>query len=191
MKTVFIRAIEAAVDDKAAVLRVAAAGPSAARFEVALESLRRLPKSPFAYWTGEAVRSCFARHPRFEDGGRTAKVGLQTSDDFRFVRLATEVPPSGRGRRWFPFAKGGAFSRFYADVYLVVDWEKDGRNVFGYSKAFVRNPDFFFRPGLTWPRRTTSGLSLRVMPAGCIFADKGPAAFVAGDDPEALLALLA
>jgi len=118
-------------------------------------------------------------------------VGLQTSDDFRFVRLATEVPPSGRGRRWFPFAKGGAFSRFYADVYLVVDWEKDGRNVFGYSKAFVRNPDFFFRPGLTWPRRTTSGLSLRVMPAGCIFADKGPAAFVEGDDPDALLALLA
>ncbi|WP_295543465.1 hypothetical protein [uncultured Thiohalocapsa sp.] len=29
------------------------------------------------------------------------------------------------------------------------------------------------------------------MPAGCIFADKGPAAFVADDDPEALLALLA
>jgi hypothetical protein len=29
------------------------------------------------------------------------------------------------------------------------------------------------------------------MPAGCIFADKGPAAFVAGDDPQALLALLA
>jgi hypothetical protein len=29
------------------------------------------------------------------------------------------------------------------------------------------------------------------MPAGCIFADKGPAAFTDGDDPERLLALLA
>jgi hypothetical protein len=29
------------------------------------------------------------------------------------------------------------------------------------------------------------------MPAGCIFADKGPAAFVANDDPDTLLALLA
>lgn len=29
------------------------------------------------------------------------------------------------------------------------------------------------------------------MPAGCIFADKGPAAFVASDDPEDLLSLLA
>lgn len=51
--------------------------------------------------------------------------------------------------------------------------------------------DAFFRPGLTWPRRTTSGLALRAMPAGCIFADKGPAALVAADDPQALLALLA
>jgi hypothetical protein len=32
---------------------------------------------------------------------------------------------------------------------------------------------------------------MRVMPAGCIFADKGPAAFVAGDDPGELLALCA
>ncbi len=31
---------------------------------------------------------------------------------------------------------------------------------------------------------------MRAMPAGCIFADKGPAAFVEGDDPQTLLTLL-
>src|SRR5438045_1833349 len=51
--------------------------------------------------------------------------------------------------------------------------------------------EFYFRPGLTWPWRTQSGLALRVMPAGCIFADKGPAAFVQHDNGEELLALLA
>ena len=50
--------------------------------------------------------------------------------------------------------------------------------------------DFYFRPGLTWPRRT-NGLSLRAMPSGCIFADKGPAVFVEKDDSEELLALAA
>ncbi len=54
----------------------------------------------------------------------------------------------------------------------------------------TENTDFYFRPGLTWPRRTTSGLSLRAMPAGCIFADKGPAAFLEDDDAPELLALL-
>jgi hypothetical protein len=37
--------------------------------------------------------------------------------------------------------------------------------------------EFFFRKGLTWPRRTTSGMSVRILPEGCIFADKGPTAF--------------
>jgi hypothetical protein len=76
-------------------------------------------------------------------------------------------------------------------VHLVVDWAEGGRSVYGYSKSFVRNQDCFFRPGLTWPRRTQGGLSIRVMPAGCIFADKGPSAFVEGDDSRHLLALLA
>ena len=50
--------------------------------------------------------------------------------------------------------------------------------------------NFFGRPGLTWPRRT-SGLSLRVLPAGSAFADKGPALFRANDSRPALLADLA
>jgi hypothetical protein len=37
--------------------------------------------------------------------------------------------------------------------------------------------DYYFRPGLTWPRRTQRGFSVRRLPAGCIFADKGPAVF--------------
>ena len=50
--------------------------------------------------------------------------------------------------------------------------------------------DFFGRPGLTWPRRT-SGLSLRVLPADSAFADKGPALFRVDDSRPALLADLA
>ena len=49
---------------------------------------------------------------------------------------------------------------------------------------------FFFRPGLTWPSRT-NGLSFRVLPAGCIFGHKGPAAFVENDVEIELLALCA
>lgn len=189
MKTVFIRAIEAAVDDKAELIREAVRGPSAARFDVNIGSFAQVPRSPFAYWTSNAIQSCFTTHSQLESKGRTAKQGLATADDFRFVRLATEV--NGRGARWLPFAKGGAFSQFYADVYLVVDWADDGRNVYGYSKAFVRNPDLYLRPGLTWSLRTTSGLSFRALPAGCIFGHKGPAAFVEGDAPCELLALCA
>lgn len=201
MKTVFIRAIEAPVDEKAALIRDAARGAGLARFEADLSTFSQVPRSPFAYWAGDAVRACFERYPRFGRTGRTVKQGLATADDFRFVRLMTEAGPPAVQCRWFPFAKGGAFSRFYADVYLLVDWSDDGARIkhnlndAGKVRSNVwmlrdTAANFFFRPGLTWPRRT-NGLSLRMLPAGCIFADKGPAIFDDGDDSRVLLALCA
>ena len=44
------------------------------------------------------------------------------------------------------------------------------------------NADLLLPTGLTWPRANADGLSLRVaVPQDCVFADKGPAAFVPGD----------
>ncbi|MGH9130526.1 MAG: hypothetical protein ACRDWV_02385, partial [Acidimicrobiales bacterium] len=80
-----------------------------------------------------------------------------------------------RGRRWVPFAKGGEYSPYWADIHLVVDWEEDGARIRSYDGSVIRNQQYYFRPGITWPRRTNSGFGPRVLPAGCAFADKGPA----------------
>ncbi len=162
--------------------------PDARVFEVAPDAFDVVPGKPFAYWVSDAVRTTFARLSAFECDERTARQGLATADDFRFVRAWWE---SHEELNWRNFAKGGSFSPFYSDVYLAVNWRQDGKEMGAFSGSVIRNPNLYFRPSLTWPRRTTSGLSLRVMPRGCIFADKGPAAFVADDVPDALLALLA
>ncbi len=193
--TVFLRLLEAR--DKPEALRRALRDPGDGnRFEADTAHFSAVPRSPFAYWVSDRVRRLFRELPRFEGEGRTAKVGLQTSDDFRFVRAAWEVDPETIGKSWFPFAKGGKFSPFYADLHLVVNWRDDGaeiRNLLdrrsGRLLSRPQNPDYFFRPGLTWPRRTTSGLSCRLMPAGCVFADKGPGGFASDDDPSELLGL--
>ncbi|MFQ1969767.1 hypothetical protein ACK344_09320 [Aeromonas veronii] len=154
-------------------------------FQVEPESFQAVPGSPFAYWVSEAVRQVYNQFPAFECEERTARQGLATAEDYRFVRTWWE----GGGSGWRGFAKGGSYSPFYADVYLAVNWKGDGRALAAFSGSVIRNPNYYLRPGLTWPRRTTSGLSLRAMPQGCIFADKGPAVFVEEDSPEALLAL--
>ena len=69
------------------------------------------------------MRRLFQELRPFESEGRAVKQGLATADDFRFVRLWTEVPPEKIGTKWFPFAKGGAYSPYYADLHLVVNWE--------------------------------------------------------------------
>ncbi len=130
-------------------------------------------------------------------------------DDFRYLRLSWEVPASeisvtrkGTMRaRWVPFAKGGSFSQISSSVYLLVNWGNDGSELkaaiseyrgsrgWGFQwSAALNGHSFYFRPGLTWPRRTSS-LSVRALPAGCIFADKGATVFVRDDDPRELLAL--
>jgi hypothetical protein len=186
-------------------------------------SFRQVSSSPFAYWVSERIRRLFTELPAFESDGRTVKQVLATADDFRFVRAWWEVPsecildgangPNWRedltifqswcrqrifeGKRWVPFAKGGAYSPYYADLHLVVNWGRDGEEIRNFLDPTTRRPysraqntDFYFRPGLTWPRRSTSSFGIRILPSGCIFADKGPAAFVEAERELPALGIL-
>jgi len=180
-------------------------------------SFRQIPGAPFAYWVSERVRRLFTELPPFESDGRAVRVGLQTSDDFRFVRTWWEVPPQKiltgtpattpeeyrrmtfEGKRWAPFAKGGAYSPYYADLHLVVNWERDGEEMKAWAGSVyasnshwsrnLRSVDVYFRPGLTWSLRTQQGFNMRACPHGAVFANKGPVAFANADDLQSLLAL--
>ena len=202
--TVFIRVLETPVGEKPKALRDAVesvslhAAPQGSWFERSPESFTNVPGSPFAYWVSEQFTGVFARCEAFENQQRCALGGLKTLSDERFVRLAWETPDDAHG--WTPLAKGGAFATFYADIYLLVNWRAEGADIswYGYQRrpregfgAATRGVHAYFRPGLTWSRRSQVGLSLRVLPKGCIFGDKGPAAFVEKDSSEDLLALLA
>ena len=207
--TTFLRLLSES--DKAAALAAVSArlrqGVAEPRcFDVPPTAFDSVPGKPFAYWVSEAVRQTFNRLPLFHDRGREAQRALSTNDDFRFLRawwerersFANERPASG----WFPFAKGGEFSRFYADIYLLVNWVDEGRQLeadalrkFPYLNG---NADWvlhrecnYLLPGLTWTLRTTRSISLRLMPRGCLFGHKGPAAFVPGNACVDLLALAA
>lgn len=191
--TLFLRMLQD--EDKASALDGALAAmrrgeTDAHVFEVAPEDFAQVPGAPFAYWVSEDLRSIFSREERFESSERTAKQGLATADDFRFVRLWWEVAHQSLGKDWYVFAKGGAYSPFYADLHLVVNWSGKGRELGAFAGSVIRNPQFYFRPGLTWPLRS-GNLSFRAVPAGGVFGHKGPCAFVHGDPQQGLLALIA
>lgn len=163
-------------------------------FRVSSDEFAAIPGSPMAYWMGESIRRLFTELPRLEGNGAEARQGLASGDDFRFVRLFWEVDPrriaqtrdeTNNGKRWVPFAKGGEYSPFWSDIHLVANFERDGQTLRNFEGSVIRNPQYYFRPGLTWPRRTASGFGVRALPAGCAFADKGPA-IICDDAPVAL-----
>ena len=116
----------------------------------------RLPGKPFAYSARKEVLHAYANFSPFENGERTIRAGVQSSDDFRFLRCWWEVPCSellhginsrdwkepafqefcrelSKSRAWCSFVKGGEYSPFFADVSLVIKWKDDGAEVKAYA----------------------------------------------------------
>ena len=180
-------------DDKSAALLTACqtlrqGGEDHRNFEIAPESFDAVPGKPFAYWVSDEIREIFKRLPPFEGDGRTVRVGLQTSDDFRFLRDWWEIDCDESAPKWRPFAKGGAFSPFYADVHLSINWMDGGAELIAFPLCVIRNPDYYFRSGITWPLRAHR-FSPQLMPAGCVFSVRGYSAFPADGCELSTLAL--
>lgn len=160
-------------------------------YTVSVTEFSKIPSQPFAYWVSSDVRDVFQKLPCFEGNGRTLKQGIATADDFRFVRSWWEVKADGNN--WPSFAKGGAFSPFYADLDLVVTWKLDGKEIKNFAdtssgkiRSRPQNTAFYRLPGLTWSDRTTLRLSPRVMPANVVFSVKGSAGFFGDSNFNAL-----
>jgi hypothetical protein len=161
---------------------------------VAPEAFKEIPGSSFAYWVGENVRRAFSVFPAFSSGRTTACITNPAGDDNRYIRTWWEVNKSSSKRlSWRPIAKGGSFSPYYYDVHLVVAWNPLRGTYLGFVGTEHRplekpaSVDYFFRPGVTWPSRTQE-FGPRVLPTGCVFTGKGPAAFDEADAADHLLA---
>lgn len=151
-----------------------------------------LPTASIAYWLHPRLVSLFETLGPLQEFA-DVRTGLSTGDDFQFVRAFWEVDPetvvNGEAdARWVPFAKGGEYSPYWSDIHLVLDWQDDGEHLRGFDGSTFRNPDYYFRSGLTWSVRTASGFSPRLLPHGCVFGHKGN--FIGSADDFYTLAVL-
>jgi hypothetical protein len=161
---------------------------------ILLEDLRRVSGSPIAYWLPRSFSNTVFRAAPLCEAGIAARWGLQTDDNFRFIRLGWEVSPSRLPDDWAYLAKGGEYSPYSSDIHLLVRWASDAREL----RAFIeqryswtknaRSAELYFQPGLTYTERTTSEISPRILPSGCVINIAGPGIY--GRSNEDLLALL-
>ncbi|MBK8482426.1 MAG: hypothetical protein IPL40_14885 [Proteobacteria bacterium] len=146
------------------------------RFDVSRRDLLAVDGAPLSYWLPPDVLHLFRSVPALQPSFADARQGKATGDDPRFTRQRWEIAPTKFRREWVPFAKGGAFSRFYVDTDLVLDWDPRHREALKASGNALPSESLYFRAGLTYPR-AAQVFNVRVMAEGCVFADKGPAIF--------------
>ncbi|MGL5902126.1 MAG: Eco57I restriction-modification methylase domain-containing protein, partial [Cetobacterium sp.] len=126
------------------------------------KDFEKIPGSPIAYWVSERVKEIFATSQKLGDVG-DAKQGLSSADNDRFVRFWSEVDYKRIGygmsnssealesrKKWFPFNKGGSFRKWYGNFDILINWEKDGYELKKFKNSVIRNPNFYFREGITW-----------------------------------------
>lgn len=188
--------------DKAALILNALNEPtSAQRFACDPSTFAAIPSSPFAYWTSPALLGLGLSFPSFDPTYGGVKVGVQTDNDLRFVRLGWELPSdrieNSKSEKWILFLKDDSSSSFYDDVTSHLNWACEGHEL----KAFVSiglggghwsrriiNTEFFYKPGISWALRT-SRFSPACVPSGCIFSVSRYLAVPENCNPLAVVAI--
>ena len=190
-KPVFFRLIEGQEAEKEAVLL-----SNQKRFDATVQDhFKKIPGSPVAYWLSQKIFFTFEL-AKIGDIA-TTRVGCQTSDNNRFIRLWYEVSFSTTetacisrfeskksGCKWVPYNKGGYYRKWYGNQEFVVNWENDGEEIFAYATELygsptrtVKNGDFYFRPSVTWSKISSGFPAFRYQPPGSIFDVAGASVF--------------
>lgn len=153
------------------------------RYATQQSNFSKIPGSPVAYWISNRLFEAFS-DKLLSDFAQT-KQGFATGDNDRFLRFWHEVSDvntaflckKGANLKWFPCNKGGSYRKWYGNNTYLANWYNDGSEMRGFSGSVIRNPQFYFREGITWSSLANQ-LSLRFSPAGFIFESKGSMCFV-------------
>ena len=105
-------------------------------YESLATNFKKISGTPIAYWASKTATFAFGCKT-ISDYGVTRK-GMATGLNDEFIRLWYEVEnksiglnltreeASASNYKWFPYANGGYFKKWYGNNYYVVNWEHDG-----------------------------------------------------------------
>lgn len=154
------------------------------KFEVDQNDFKLIQNYPFIYWISDNIRNIFRNNPNLK-GIAPAKAGLQTGENEKFLRFWWEVKKnkisnynSNEKKKWFFYAKGGIFNRWFGNLDIVVNWENNGEEISKHSSSVRRNEDYYFNEGITYTLISGGKFSARILPKNCLFDVNGSSSFL-------------
>ena len=162
------------------------------------DSFAKIPGSPVAYWISKELLTDF-KAQKVSDIS-SPKVGLQTGENDRFVRLWYEVNNAKikfdahsmesaiqSQAKWFPYNKGGFFRKWYGNNDCIVNWENDGYEIrhfydkCGKLRSRPQNTNTYFKENITWSKISSGSIAFRYKPRGNIYDVAGTSIFAPHD----------
>ncbi len=145
------------------------------RYFVSEDNFQKIPGTPIAYWISDRFVEMF-EHKLL---GEVAypKTGFTTGNNDDYLRAWFEVSQENVGTKWFPLNKGGTYRKWYGNNEYYVDWENDGSRIKANKGSTIRNPDFYFKEGVTWSKIASYKFAGRYSPSNHIFDAVGLTCF--------------
>lgn len=151
------------------------------------ENYTFIPDCPIAYDMSSKLVDIF-KNNKYLNSYAEPKVGLQTGDNNRFLRLWSEVDLekisiiNTNDYKWVPYNKGGGMRKWYGNGEYIVNWGNNGEEIKGYKGSVVRNPSYYFKECCSWSKVTIGGFSLRYIPKGFLFDVAGCSLFTTNNE---------
>lgn len=160
--------------------------------QVNQKDFEKIPGSPIGYWLSEKAISCFDYKTLNQIAD--ARLGMATADNDKFLRFFWEVNKNKFvfdenkiikeiDKKWFKYAKGGVFRKWYGNLEYVVNWKNHGHDILNFSdeKGKIRshnyNLDYIFKKGITWNALSSNSTSFRTLEYS-LFDNAGSSLFV-------------
>lgn len=151
------------------------------------EKLKIIEGWPFIYWISDGFREKFKG--KLVKNIIDNKQGLATTNNNKYLRLWWEIASIFKSSdKWYLYAKGGPFNRWFGNLWCVVNFENDGYEIKeevkirypylkGKTEFVVKNETYYFKKGITYSASGAKGPSYRFMPDNIIFDVGGSGIF--------------
>ena len=152
--------------------------------DISQDNFRKIPRNRIGYWLSDLFLSVFNNpvlNKLYEP-----RSGVLTGKDPLFVRNWQEVSIKKIGFhilshsemieknfKWIPITNGGAFRRWYGNLYNIVNLKDGGYSIRNLqnNNYRLRNPKYYFIHGINWTLFMSGNFSVRESPVGILFGN--------------------
>lgn len=166
-------------------------------FSLDQNKLKIIESWPFIYWISDEFRIKFKN--KSIDKVLQVRQGIATGNNNRCLRFWWEVniedilsssDKSDVEKRWVGYAKGGPFQKWTGNLWLVINFSKDGYEYLKNHGNHLPSREFYFKKGITYSLSGSKNSSFRVLPENHVFDVIGSSMFSKENESDFFLGFL-
>ena len=169
-------------------------------YQLPQSKLKDIKSYPFIYWISDEFREKF-RNETISERYDICNGISSGGNNEQFYRYHWEISQDDimcnsnlNDYKWVFINKGGPYKKWYGNIWLVFQWEDNGKKLKELKKKYpsIRYgyENYYYKEGLAFTGASSKSLSVRFQPQFCIFERAGKSIFAKGENDD-YLSLLA